>query len=81
MSLDPTEGLRLYGEAMGDSRSNPPPPPPESRLDLTPGRLGRTTGHYVDPDVPEGARGPKRRNRHRRTVWSSTLGCRSQQHS
>src|SRR6186997_1634088 len=51
MSLDPTEALRLYGEAWAI-------PEYESRLDLL-RKIWADDGLYVDPDVPEGARGPE----------------------
>jgi len=51
MSLDPTDTLRLYGEAWAI-------PEHESRLELL-RKIWADDGLYLDPDVPEGARGPE----------------------
>src|SRR5215468_11295196 len=51
LTLDPTAALRLYGEAWEI-------PDYESRLELL-RKIWADDGLYVDPDVPEGARGPE----------------------
>jgi hypothetical protein len=51
MTHDPTAALRLYGEAWAI-------PDYESRLELL-RKIWADDGLYVDPDVPEGVRGPE----------------------
>jgi len=51
MTLDPTAALRLYDEAWTI-------PDYESRLELL-RKIWADDGLYVDPDVPEGVRGPE----------------------
>ena len=51
MTLDPSAALRLYGEAWAI-------PDYESRLELL-RKICADDGLYVDPDVPEGVRGPE----------------------
>jgi hypothetical protein len=58
--LDPTAALRLYDEAWAI-------PDYESRLELL-RNIWADDGLYVDPDVPEGGRGPEALATHRRTV-------------